>query len=318
MKFAALAEKVTTEMIEALESGTAPWMQPWGSAGAARNYASGRAYTGFNQFYLSYLGKQYKTPYYLTFKQAQELGGHIRKGEKSFPVVYWLVKPRKTETVTNEQTGGQEERTIQKGVFLPFVYHVFNIDQVEGVDFEIPEIDRRVNDPLQACEDIVGAMPQRPVIAHRHDGAFYIPALDTVNMPQRNAFVSSEAYYATLFHELIHATGHPSRLDRFRKDREKLATDTREQQYGKEELVAEMGAAILCGAAGIANEDTRHESAAYLRGWIKTLRADNTLIIYAAAKAGTAAAYILGAPEEPAPPCHPHPGAGGVAVGAAA
>jgi len=94
MKFTELAEKVTVEMISALEQGQAPWVQPWCSIGTARNYASGRAYTGFNQFYLSYLGGSYSAPYFLTYKQAQELGGHVRKGERSLPVIYWLVKPR--------------------------------------------------------------------------------------------------------------------------------------------------------------------------------------------------------------------------------
>ena len=292
MKFAQLAEKVTAEMIAALEAGAAPWVQPWSSAGAARNYGSKRAYTGFNQFYLSYLGRHYSAPYYLTFKQAKELGGSVKKGETSIPVIYWLVKPKGTRTTTNEATG-QKEEEYTKGVFIPYVYHVFNIDQVEGIDFEIPELSHSPNNALEMCEDIVSKMPLAPERRTAGSSAYYVPALDFVSMPPITLFKSSEAYYSTLFHEFVHATGHPSRLDRFSKDKAELPNDTRAQLYGKEELVAEMGAAILCGSAGIANESTQKESASYLQGWINTLKGDNTLLIYAAARASKAAAFIL-------------------------
>ena len=292
MKFSQLAEKVTKEMIEALEQGAAPWVQPWSSAGPARNYGSKRAYTGFNQFYLSYLGCHYSTPYYLTFKQAKDLGGCVRKGEKSTPIIYWFVKQPGTRTQTNDSTGESEEQ-CSKGVFMPFVYHVFNIDQIEGIEFQTPEITHSSNGSLEMCEDIISKMPEAPELKHAGSSAFYVPSLDFVNMPRITAFKSSEAYYSTLFHELVHSTGHPIRLNRFSKDKTELPNDTRAQLYGKEELIAEMGAAFLCGAAGISNESTQKESASYLQGWINTLKGDNTLLIYAAARAGKASAYIL-------------------------
>lgn len=292
MKFSQLAEKVTAEMIAALEAGAAPWVQPWSSAGPARNWGSKRAYTGFNQFYLSYLGRNYNTPYYLTFKQAKELGGNVKKGEKSTPVIYWFVKQPGTHTETNQSTG-QPEETQTKGAFIPFIYHVFNIDQIEGIEFTLPELTEQQNSPLQICEELLSQMPGAPPLQTGGSAAYYVPALDFVNMPALALFRSSEAYYSTLFHELVHATGHPTRLNRFSKDKAELPNDTRAQLYGKEELVAEMGAAFLCGAAGIANESTQKESAAYLQGWIQTLKGDNTLLIYAAARAGKAASFIL-------------------------
>jgi len=142
-------------------------------------------------------------------------------------------------------------------------------------------------------------MPQAPAIKTGGSQAYYTPTLDFVNIPELSLFSSSESYYSTLFHELVHSTGHPSRLDRFSRDKEEQPADTKVQRYGKEELVAEMGAAILCGAAGIANESTQKDSASYLQNWIETIKGDHTLIIYAAARAGKAAAFILNEDEDP-------------------
>jgi antirestriction protein ArdC len=134
-------------------------------------------------------------------------------------------------------------------------------------------------------------MPQPPAIQHGQSKAYYQPAADTVTMPARQLFPQPEHYYSVLFHELTHSTGHPSRLDRATL-RDLLAFG--DTNYSKEELVAEMGAAYLCGVAGISNE-TVNNSAAYIQGWLSKLRNDSRLLIQAAAQAQKAADFILGA-----------------------
>jgi antirestriction protein ArdC len=272
---------VTDRVIAALEAGQIAWRKPWHAAyGLPRNYVSGRAYTGINAFLLHLVGG---TPFFLTFRQAKELGGNIRKGAKGMPVIYYNVTTR-----TDKQTG-EEEKT-------PFIkyYTVFSVDDVEGVDLILPEQPQdRAHEPLAAAEALVANWAGCPRIEHREPQAYYAPGPDFVNVPRPEIFTSGEAYYSTLFHELTHATGHPSRLDR--PDLAEALRPSGRAGYAREELTAEMGAAFLCGHAGLDPSATLENTAAYLQFWLEQLRGDKKLVVQAASRAQRAAEFILGA-----------------------
>jgi len=270
---------VTRNVIEQLEKGVAPWRKPWASS-IPRNLISKKPYRGLNVFMLASQG--YGSPHWLTFNQAKQLGAHVRQGEKSTLVSFWKFDEYAKE---DRETGEVENKT---SVLLRY-YHVFNIEQCEGLRALYGD-DRSVVNPIEECETVVKSMPNPPRI-ERESAAFYRPSADMVGMPSRNCFVSAEAYYSTLFHELTHSTGHKSRLNRF----EENATDHQfgSESYSREELVAEMGAAMLSGIAGISHA-TLSNSASYLQAWISRLKSDSRLIITAASHAQKAADYILG------------------------
>ncbi|WP_347159833.1 ArdC family protein [Pontibacter chitinilyticus] len=293
-KFNQLAQQVTSEIIAQLQQDIAIWHKPWTCYGLPKNYSSGRPYESFNAFYLNYITEKhgYASPYFLTFKQALELGGHVRKGQKGTPVVYWKVYEQDAEKRAGEpQPARGKDR--QERRLVPFLWTVFNIDQIEGVDFKLPTFAERSGQQLiEACQRVVNNYPNpQPQILHGGSQAYYAPDQDTVQVPELKHFVSSEAYYATLFHELIHSTGHSDRLNRF-TDEEK-ASRFGDEVYSKEELIAEMGASFLCAFTGI-KEEVFQNSVAYLQGWITKLWDDKTMIIYAGTRAFKAASYILG------------------------
>jgi antirestriction protein ArdC len=266
---------VTEQILKQLESGVAPWHKPW-STQIPMNLVSGRQYRGINVFLLSSSG--HGPPYFLTYKQATERGGHVRKGQHGTKIVFWKIGTRETE----DADGDAIER---KSILLRY-YTVFNVEQCEGI--ATPDATRIVN-PIEECERIVRQMPNPPVM--EQDGrAWYRPSTDSVGMPSRNAFNSSEEYYSTLFHELTHSTGHTNRVGR--DGIEKLNTFGSES-YSKEELIAEMSAAMLCGVAGIERK-TLANSASYLKSWIDVLKSDARIVVSAASQAQKAADYIQG------------------------
>ncbi len=225
---------ITDRIISQLESGTVPWHKPWnvGTHGGPQNLISKKEYRGVNVFLLSCM--PYSMPYWVSYKQAQQLGGNVCKGEKSTPVIFW-----KWLEKTDTETG--------KPFKVPLLryYNVFNVSQCDGIDGKIPQVeesDVEPFEPIAECERIVEAMPDRPEIRHGMDGGFYQPSNDFVGMPDRERFDSPEGYYTTLFHELTHSTGHKNRLNR-----KGIATIAgyASETYSKEELVAEMGASIL-------------------------------------------------------------------------
>jgi antirestriction protein ArdC len=284
-------EIITDRIMEQLEKSTVPWQKPWtNTAGIPRNLMSQKEYRGINVWLLASAG--YSSPYWLTYKQAQEIGGHVKQGEHGSPVVFWKwVDKREESQEREEETQGETKR-----IPLARLYTVFNVQQCELPERLQPflKIDNAVgadtHRQIAMCEQIVSNMPQRPTIEHRAPQAYYRPLADVVNMPERGLFPKAEHYYSVLFHELTHSTGHISRLDRATL-RDLLAFG--DTNYSKEELVAEMGAAYLCGVAGIANE-TVNSSAAYIQGWLGKLRHDKKLLIQAAAQAQKAADFILG------------------------
>jgi len=270
-------DQITERIIALLTQGTVPWHKPWKArTGLPRNFVTRKPYRGINVFLL--LAMSYESPFWLTFRQALQLGGNVRKGEKSCPVVFW-----KQTTLEHKESG--EPQNIR----LLRYYHVFNVAQCDGIKMATAPMETSVNGVTKP-EEIVAKMPQRPEIKHGMTRAFYSPREDYVGLPVRERFEQAEGYYATLFHELVHATGHESRLNR--------TTITEKAGFGsnpycKEELIAEMGAAFLCGHAEI-TERTIDNSAAYLNGWLEQLRNDKTLIVSAAAQAQKAADFILG------------------------
>ncbi len=228
----------------------------------------------------------YTNPYWLTYNQAKTLGGYIRRGERSTPVVFW----KRLESERENPRTGQVE--IIETPLLRY-YRVFNVHQCEGLDGKIPPLAFRQFHSIERAEEIVQSMPQPPAIENGVR-AFYRPATDGVMVPRPDVFNSDETYYSTLFHELTHSTGHPSRLNRFSKNYPPFASP----DYSREELVAEMGAAFLCGHCAILNT-TIDNSAAYLAGWLSKLRNDKRLVVVAGGQAQKAADFIRGVQNGP-------------------
>jgi len=167
-----------------------PWQQPWASAtGLPRNLFSQRPYRGINIWLLTAMG--YASPFWATFNQIKTAGGSVQKGEYGVPVVFWKVYDRE-----DPETGDQEKRFVLR------YFTVFNAAQIKGIAVPTLEVTPRDFTPIAQCEKLVGTMPHRPAIIDGHQRAFYTPATDTLHMPIPSCFVSREAYYATLFHEL--------------------------------------------------------------------------------------------------------------------
>lgn len=274
---------INGRIMELLQQRTVPWRKTWHSASNyPKNLISQKEYRGINVFMLGC--QEYSSPYWLTFKQAVDKGGHVRKGEKSTPVIFWKWVDRK------DAVDADQEETKNGKVPLLRYYSVFNLDQVEGIPSPpTAEITTIPFTPIERAQEIIAGMPLRPEIKHGGNKACYSPMLDYVKLPVPEAFESPEEYYSTAFHELIHATGHASRVGR-KGILEPSYFGSHE--YSKEELVGECGAAFLCGVAGIENR-TIENSAAYIQGWLKALKNDKTLLIHAAAQAQKAADYIL-------------------------
>jgi antirestriction protein ArdC len=269
-------EVITDRILALLEQGTVPWRRPWDSVtGMPRNLFSERSYRGINVWLLTAMG--YASPFWATFHQVKAAGGRVRKGEHGVPVVFWKIYDHE-----DAETGEAAKRFVLRQ------YTVFNAAQLNGVAIPAITVIPHRFTPIERCAHLVDAMPHCPAILHGHQRAFYTPATDTLHLPSPACFQSPEAYYATVFHELVHAVGHRSRLNR------PTLTDLclfGDPTYAKEELVAEMGGAYLCGVCGIANA-TLDNSAAYLQSWMAVLRHDATLLVHAAAQAQRAADYI--------------------------
>ena len=284
--------KITDRIIAALEEGVVPWQKPWNAAeGAPRNLITGKPYRGVNLWLLSHRGGG---PFWLTYRQARQIGGYVKKGEKGETVVFWKWQAAKPREDDGRKPGEVSSRDLE-GYVIAKSYTVFNATQCElpekwQAKTIIEDLDTGDTSEIAACEGIVKGMPGRPDITHGGGSAFYRPSADQVTMPARERFPKPEHYYSVLFHELTHSTGHASRLNRAGVVE---AVRFGSPNYSKEELVAEMGAAFLCGVAGIENE-TVDTSAAYIKGWLQKLNDDTRLVVHAAAQAQKAAAHILG------------------------
>lgn len=274
MKTNDIYEKVTKRILDMLEEGTVPWHMPWVCKGGPRS-VHGHYYRGFNAFMLSLM--PYGDPRWITFKQAQKMGGCVRKGEKGVAVILW--KWIKKKDANGNETGNAFPITR--------VYTVFNVEQCD--DLELPSLDKAQGEdfePIKAADDMVEAWLDCPEIVHGGDMACYAPSLDQVRMPDRKSFKSPAAYYHVLFHELVHSTGHSKRLDR-----DVMHPNFGSERYSKEELVAELGSTFLRAMCGIDYEGDK-QSAAYIKNWLHKLQNDPKMVVQAAQAAQKAADMI--------------------------
>ncbi len=281
--------RITDQIVRSLEHGIKPWTQPWNAAHAAGPVSrplrfNGEAYSGINVLTLwaSSMERSFAAPIWMTFRQAKELGGHVRKGEKSAPVVY-------ADTIIKKELDAKTGNDVD--VTIPFMkgYSVFNVEQIEDLPahyYALAEAVRNDDERIAHAEEFFASIGAR--VLNGGNSAYYRMASDHIQMPSFDAFFNAQSYYATLGHESIHWTRHPSRLDR----------SFEQQRYGdvgyaKEELVAELGAAFLCADLGLKLED-RPDHAAYIGSWLQVLRSDKRAVFTAAAHAQRAVDYLHG------------------------
>jgi len=273
---------ITDRFIEQLKKGTVPWQQPWISS--VQNIVSRKPYRGINAFTLGMTDRT--SPFWLTFKQALDLGGHVKKGEKSLPVIYYKILEKR------DGAGNIIVREDGRPARIPFVRwaNVFNFDQTEGIEAPRIETTQSSVQPLKKAAAIVENARLCPI---RHAGfaAVYSPKEDEIRLPAPTTFRSMEDYYQTLFHEMTHATGHERRLNR-----EGITQPIKfgSERYSKEELIAELGAAFLANEAGTLNQVQFDNSAAYLASWIQKFENDPKMIVSAVSQGQRSADYVLG------------------------
>jgi antirestriction protein ArdC len=281
---ASLYEEVTARILGELEAGRVPWVQPWGSAALTpslpRNARTARPYSGINILILwgAVLEQGWPSQGWLTFRQALDAGGCVRKGERGTTVVY-----ADRFVPQAEQARASEAGDDAKAIAFLKRFTVFNVAQCEGLEGLAPE-----PVPLPECEavPVAEALIAASGVDFRIGGdkAYYVPSLDYVQVPPQPAFFDQINYYRTCLHELTHATGHASRLNR------NLVNSFGSKDYAREELIAEMGSAFLCASLGIV-PTIRH--ADYLATWLAVLREDSKAIFRAASAASRAADWLL-------------------------
>ena len=275
-------EMVTDRIIEQLEQGVIPWQKPWTSVrSGAFNRISKKPYSLLNQMLLKFDGE------YATFKQWSDLGGHVRKGEKSEIVVFWKIQP-----VEEEKEDGTK---VVKQIPLLRYYNVFHISQVDGVE-PLQEEELHDIEPIEKAENLLHDYWTRENITVKHkegNRAYYSPTLDMICLPLFEQFNDSSEYYSTAFHESVHSTMNEHRCNRTEDRKGKLVAFGSEE-YSKEELVAEIGSANLMNIIGIETNKSFRNSSAYIKNWLSVLRNDVKFIVSASSKAEKAVNYILG------------------------
>ncbi|MFN8279024.1 MAG: zincin-like metallopeptidase domain-containing protein [Saprospiraceae bacterium] len=289
-----LYQEITDKIIAMIEKGVAPWRQTWSSYGLARNFATGHIYTGIN--FLLMNNTNHPIPYFMTFNQVKELNGQIKKGAKAEMVIYFTVYYKDSNDNTIERQEAIKRRQNGEDIqVLKFIklYHVFNVSDIEGIDIDLNkfiEVKLNPNERIERCEQIIMNMPKPPTLRQIDaNRAFYSPADDFINLPYIKQFKSSEHYYATYFHELVHSTGHSSRLARPGvMDFNGFGSTS----YSKEELVAEMGASFLCSHSQIDYDSIVENNASYLAGWLKVMKEDPKFIFQVSAEAQKAVNYV--------------------------
>ena len=285
-------QMVTDRVIEQMRQGIIPWQRPWTGGGGCVNYVSRKPYSHLNQLLLGRPGE------WLTFKQIQECGGHIKKGAKaSFVVFYAQRVVSNTKHIKDEETGEERDEQVESLKPVLRYYNVFHIDDCEGIESKMQQGDDECKlQPVERAEQIIGGYVSREqglkFINDKVTGsAYYSPATDTVVVPMMSQYEIVEEYYSTTFHELTHSTMTADRCDRSH-DLKHAAFGT--ETYSREELVAELGSAMLCNIAGLDCAKAFKNSVAYIQGWSRKLMDDNRAIVWAAARAEKAARYIQG------------------------
>lgn len=277
---------VTEKIIEQLGKGIVPWQQQWTDSGLPKNLVTGKPYRGLNLILLASQG--YFQNDFLSFKQVQELGGKVKKDEKGHMVIYWKLSDKSAGKQAEDEEAAElaETDTGNKRLLLRY-YTVFNVSQCEGLPEKLIQ-EARVPVTQPYCEHIIKGMLNAPKIQFKEAKAYYNPLLDIINMPKQKSFRSDDAYYSVLFHELVHSTGHHSRLER--KELIQMS-EFGSDAYSLEELVAEIGTCYLQSLTGI--ESQFQQSAAYIQGWLAKLKHDKRFIFTAASAAQKAVDHIL-------------------------
>ncbi|RZK12932.1 MAG: DUF1738 domain-containing protein [Flavobacterium sp.] len=280
-----LYQTVTDRVIELLEKGKVPWRKPWSDLGPPMNAISKRPYQGINLWLLLML--PYESNLYLTWEQLKRVNGSVTRGAKAHIVVYWQMLDA-SDQKNEEQAIESREQKRQR--FTLRYHKIFNVEDCTGIppSILVSNAEKQLN-TLLACENIANEMPNRPRIFNGKRRASYDPQMDYVNIPNLERFESPEAFYTTLWHELVHSTGHPKRLDR------KTITEMAEfgsEPYSLEELIAELGTCYLAGYSGILEKEVVN-SAAYIAGWLTKLKNDKRFVITASTQAQKAVDYIL-------------------------
>lgn len=275
-------EMVTERIISQLQNGVIPWQKPWtGIRSGAYNRISKKPYSLLNQMLLDHEGE------YATFKQWQDLGGHVRKGEKSEIVVFWKIQP-----VAEEKEDGTKE---VKQIPLLRYYNVFHISQVDGVE-PLKEEELHDIEPIEKADQVLNDYWTRENITVEHaagDKAYYSPTFDLIHLPLFEQFTNANEYYSTAFHESVHSTMKENRCNRA-EDRKGKLVAFGSSEYSKEELLAEIGSASLMNIMGIETHNSFRNSAAYIQNWLSVLKNDVKFIVSASGKAEKAVKYILG------------------------
>ena len=276
-------EMVTNNIIAQLEKGTIPWVKGWSHGSRGRvSHSTGKPYSLINQLMLPLEGE------YLTFKQIQDEGGKVKKGEKASFVVFW--KWLEVESGVEDEDG---KPVMKKIPYLKY-YNVFHISQCEGIEPKYTKpVETFKHEPIKVGEALIKHYIDREKVAFScvslSNDAFYSPVADSITIPAMRQFSNVNEYYSTAFHEMTHSTGHEKRLNR------KLVGNTAKSRtdYSKEELVAEIGSAMLCNTIGINTEFTDMNSTAYVQGWLKALKNDVKMVVSASGKAEKACDFIL-------------------------
>ncbi len=270
-------EVITAEIIKKLEAGVIPWQKPYtGIDLPAMNFKSKKQYRGINKMLLGMTG--YQSPFWLTYRQAAGLGGQVKKGSKGHKILF-------AKMVKYEDSNGKEQ---DKPIYRYST--VFNLTAIDNIDCPY-EGTQEVNEFqfIWNCENVITQMNERCKIPsieiHDRNKACYIPSLDIIQTCAPEFYISDEAYYSTIFHEIIHSTGHSSRLDR------NMTGGKKSIQYAKEELIAEIGACFLCGMTGIMTK-TIENSASYIEHWLSHIKDDPKLIVQASSKAQASMDYL--------------------------
>lgn len=272
-------EAITNRIIEQLEGGVIPWHKPWsGVASGAYNRVSKKPYSLLNQMLLKHDGE------YATYKQWSDIGGKVKKGEKSEIVVFWKI-------LNVEET--KDGKTEIKSIPLLKYINVFHVSQVDGVE---PKTTKLIeHNPIEEAEQIKNDYANRENIVIKElvtDRAFYSPSRDYIQVPCKEQYKDVMEFYSTLFHEMVHSTGHKDRLKRL--DCSVKLASFGSEDYSKEELIAEIGSAFLMNHIGIETAKTFNNSTAYIQSWLNVLKNDNRFIVSASSKAEKAMKYILG------------------------
>ena len=267
--------EITNRIMDQLNQGIIPWQKPWQAAGSAISHTTGKPYSLLNQMLLGRAGE------YATYKQIQQAGGWVRKGEKASMVVFW-----KWMTVKDEETDEEKEIPLLR------YYNVFHLDQCEGLKPKHTKPLPQGVEPNAAAQAIIDGYTAREGITLEHqegDRAFYRPSADSITLPLMAQFAETAEYYGTAFHEMVHSTGHAKRLNRL-----DATAFFGSDAYSKEELIAEIGAAALVNRAGLETAKSFRNSAAYVQSWLQALKNDKRFIVSAAGKAEKAVALIMG------------------------